>query len=501
MRIYHNIPALMAYDALAVTNRALSKSINKLSTGLRINSAADDAAGLAISEKMRAQIRGLDQAVANSQDGINMIQTAEGALNETHSMLQRMRELSVQAANDTLTSNDRQYIQLEVDQLKEEINRISNTTQFNKKKLLDGSAAVLWSTDRLETKAIIRGGLRQIDQFGQKNAVEGNFRLKIVAEAGEAQIQKTDIFKVKHENVISKVFIHPDSNIEKITVSNLPSGDYKLVVSAAAAGGGAYAGDVSAFANNSLLAGKLAAANFTNHMVGTAVGFMKLEVLSASPAATADGSLTAVRLRVTWNVAYGDGEVFESSRETLFALDHSASVTAGFAITGEPTGVVGTIGSSLNWTFSALGGESAAEALAEGSVGWVRFDGDTAIDSYAQIVDDYRVDASLASKASLADFIDLANSDLLNKRNNVSQLWEVTEADNQHVKMTIKSNYISLSGYAGTDTKEVQFTWTPYTAGHLADITLYLSTNSDIEDLGGGLGFATLVLKNASVGF
>ena len=208
MRIYHNIPALMAYDALAVTNRALSKSINKLSTGLRINSAADDAAGLAISEKMRAQIRGLDQAVANSQDGINMIQTAEGALNETHSMLQRMRELAVQAANDTLTSNDRQYIQLEVDQLKEEINRISNTTQFNKKKLLDGSAAVLWSTDRLETKAIIRGGLRQIDQFGQKNAVEGNFRLKIVAEAGEAQIQKTDIFKVKHENVISDVFIH-----------------------------------------------------------------------------------------------------------------------------------------------------------------------------------------------------------------------------------------------------------------------------------------------------
>lgn len=118
MRIYHNIPALFAYNALSNTNTALQKSINKLSTGLRINSAADDAAGLAISEKMRAQVNGLDKAVANAQDGISMIQTAEGALNETHSILQRMRELSVQAANDTLTSNDRQYIQLEVDQLR-----------------------------------------------------------------------------------------------------------------------------------------------------------------------------------------------------------------------------------------------------------------------------------------------------------------------------------------------------------------------------------------------
>ncbi len=118
MRIYHNIPALFAYNSVSSTNASLQKSIEKLSTGLRINSAADDAAGLAISEKMRAQVRGLDQAVRKRQDGISMIQTAEGALNETHSILQRMRELSVQAANDTLTSQDRSYIQLEVDQLK-----------------------------------------------------------------------------------------------------------------------------------------------------------------------------------------------------------------------------------------------------------------------------------------------------------------------------------------------------------------------------------------------
>ena len=120
MRILHNIPALQSYNALTKTNNSLSKSIERLSTGLRINGAADDAAGLAISEKMRAQISGLNQATSNAQDGISMIQTAEGALGETHSMLQRMRELAVQAANDTLTQEDRSYIQEEIDQLKEE---------------------------------------------------------------------------------------------------------------------------------------------------------------------------------------------------------------------------------------------------------------------------------------------------------------------------------------------------------------------------------------------
>jgi flagellin len=199
MVVNHNIPALQSYNALSATNSALQKSIQKLSTGLRINSAADDAAGLAISEKMRAQIRGLDRAVSNAQDGISMIQTAEGALSETHSILQRMRELSVQAANDTLTQQDRAYIQLEIDELREEVTRIGNTTQFNKKKLLDGSAAVLWSAGDSDTKAIVNGGLRTIDQFGQKSAAEGNYKITIEALSGSGQVQKTDIFKIKHE--------------------------------------------------------------------------------------------------------------------------------------------------------------------------------------------------------------------------------------------------------------------------------------------------------------
>ena len=113
--------------------------MEKLSSGLRINRAGDDAAGLAISEKMRGQIRGLDQASRNAQDGISLIQTAEGALNETHNILQRMRELSVQAANDTNITEDRAAIQEEMNALTQEIDRISEQTEFNKQTLLDGS--------------------------------------------------------------------------------------------------------------------------------------------------------------------------------------------------------------------------------------------------------------------------------------------------------------------------------------------------------------------------
>ncbi|MBO8162016.1 MAG: flagellin [Thermosipho sp. (in: Bacteria)] len=141
MRINHNISALNSYRQLTFNNLSATRSLEKLSSGLRINKAADDAAGLAISEKMRGQIRGLDQAVRNSQDAISLIQTAEGALNETHYILQRMRELAVQASSDSYTDVDRNELQKEIDQLIDEIDRISNTTEFNTKKLIDGSRA------------------------------------------------------------------------------------------------------------------------------------------------------------------------------------------------------------------------------------------------------------------------------------------------------------------------------------------------------------------------
>ncbi|WP_281279534.1 flagellin [Aquibacillus sediminis] len=141
MRINHNIAALNTYRQLGNANQAQQGSMEKLSSGLRINKAGDDAAGLAISEKMRGQIRGLEQAQTNAQDGISLVQTAEGALNETHSILQRMRELSVQSSNDTMTDEDRQNLQDEMTQLTDEINRIGNSTEFNTKKLINGDVS------------------------------------------------------------------------------------------------------------------------------------------------------------------------------------------------------------------------------------------------------------------------------------------------------------------------------------------------------------------------
>lgn len=139
MIINNNIPALNTYRQMGTNQAAGQKAMEKLASGLRINRAGDDAAGLAISEKMRGQIRGLDQASRNAQDGISLIQTAEGALNETHSILQRMRELAVQASNDTNNEKDREELQKEVDQLSQEITRIADNTEFNTKNLMGDS--------------------------------------------------------------------------------------------------------------------------------------------------------------------------------------------------------------------------------------------------------------------------------------------------------------------------------------------------------------------------
>lgn len=163
MKINHNVSALSTNKHLAGVNDRLSASLERLSSGYRINKAADDSAGMAISQKMKAQIRGLEQASRNASDGISLIQTAEGALSETESILQRMRELAVQASNDTNTIEDRKSIQREIDQLKDEVDRIADTTEFNTKTLLDGSCErktysnntkvkVVYMTDEVEVK-------------------------------------------------------------------------------------------------------------------------------------------------------------------------------------------------------------------------------------------------------------------------------------------------------------------------------------------------------------
>jgi len=179
MRINHNLMAINTHRQLGVSQVDGAKSTEKLSSGLRINRAGDDAAGLAISEKMRGQIRGLNQASRNSSDTISLIQTAEGALNETHSIIQRMRELAVQAANDTNTDADRKEIQSEIDQLIKEVDRIGNTTEFNTKKLLDGSARgvsdAVTATAGLNPNSSVKVNLDVQNAFQAKISDDTNF--------------------------------------------------------------------------------------------------------------------------------------------------------------------------------------------------------------------------------------------------------------------------------------------------------------------------------------
>lgn len=184
MIINHNMNALNAHRNMNVNNTAAGKSMEKLSSGLRINRAGDDAAGLAISEKMRGQIRGLTQASRNASDGISMIQTAEGALNETQNILQRMRELSVQSSNDTNTAEDRQSIQKEIEQLTEEIDRIGNNTEFNTQSLLKGDGST-----KLEGISIDLAGKTTMEAGKDATTVEAKMEIEVVNNVGVGEIK------------------------------------------------------------------------------------------------------------------------------------------------------------------------------------------------------------------------------------------------------------------------------------------------------------------------
>lgn len=191
MIINHNITALNTHNKLSSASAAQGKSMEKLASGLRINKAGDDAAGLSISEKMRAQVRGLDQASRNAQDGISMIQTAEGALNETHDILQRMRELSVQGSNDTNNSDDREAIGEELLQLTGEIDRISKTTAFNGKKLLNGDLSATQTGGTAAVGATLAtGGAATISKVDVSGAQGGETYTITNATAGKITLTR-----------------------------------------------------------------------------------------------------------------------------------------------------------------------------------------------------------------------------------------------------------------------------------------------------------------------
>ena len=180
--IINNSTAIGAQSSVNNANSSLTKTLKALSTGLRINSASDDASGLAVSEKLRGQISGLAKAATNSQDAISMLQTAEGAMGSMTSMVQRIRELAVQAGDPAYTSNDRAMLQLEVDQLKEEIDRVSSSTEFNTKKLLNGDAAAIWSASSGDVEAIIKGA-----------PAAGDYKINYTLDPGKNSVYKSNM--------------------------------------------------------------------------------------------------------------------------------------------------------------------------------------------------------------------------------------------------------------------------------------------------------------------
>ena len=204
MIVQHNITAMNANRMLGLTTGSLSKSTEKLSSGYKINRAADDAAGLSISEKMRKQIRGLSQASTNAEDGISCVQTAEGALNEIHSMLQRMNELAVQASNGTMSADDRQAVQDEIDKLVDEVDRVAETTKFNETYLLKGDPESKTTTYEAKYKNPLKNTVSQI--ANKDTYATGDSNPLSAADIDKyVEVDETGKLKYKEGKVLYKV--------------------------------------------------------------------------------------------------------------------------------------------------------------------------------------------------------------------------------------------------------------------------------------------------------
>ena len=229
MVVQHNITAMNSNRMLGLTTKAQAKSTEKLSSGYKINRAADDAAGLSISEKMRRQIRGLTQASANAQDGISCVQTAEGALNEVQDMLQRMNELAVKGENGTLTSADRSYIQAEVQQLMSEIDRVQSTTTFNEQSLLDGSFSnkglqvgaesgqhIGITIKNMNTNELIANAIYKTTSFGTANTDDNSTDTDLAYEEGKEN--------TLNANMLSKFYTFDNAKVVDTAVKAITQG-------------------------------------------------------------------------------------------------------------------------------------------------------------------------------------------------------------------------------------------------------------------------------------
>lgn len=408
MVVQHNMSAINANNKMNVNVAGLKKSTEKLSSGYQINRAGDNAAGLAISEKMRSQIRGLSQATKNANDGISLIQTAEGGLNETHSILQRMRELAVQSANGTYTQEDRDAIQLEADALKSEIDRISTSTEFNTQQLLDGSLSGGGNTSTYgalygmsETGAAFGGGL--ITTTSSVKGMQVNITTGASGEGGENAVWDTAGLKVTVNLVAGKSYTDDEINdlIKNATVPKdagmtAPYGEitfkseYGVIQGAAGAttatvagtrgnkavdasglvadttNGGIGSSDTITFTANSYGDSKMSASQFAKIAISTDVAAGK-ESVEVTKAAVIGTSGAEIKLHLATGVEYSEKDIqnilkeagydYEVSLTDAKAPDASTNGTIKFNVKGDITAVTMTEGTGVGKEFIDSNGQ------------------------------------------------------------------------------------------------------------------------------------------------
>lgn len=408
MVVQHNMSAINANNKMNVNVAGLKKSTEKLSSGYQINRAGDNAAGLAISEKMRSQIRGLSQATKNANDGISLIQTAEGGLNETHSILQRMRELAVQSANGTYTQEDRDAIQLEADALKSEIDRISTSTEFNTQQLLDGSLSGGGNTSTYgalygmsEIGATFGGGLITTTSTVAGMAVD--ITVGASGEGGENAIWSDDGLTVKVNLVANKSYTDDEINelIKNATVSKgagmaAPYGnitfksEYGVIQGVAgkttatlagtrgtkavdvsslvadATNGGIGSSDTITFTANSYGDSKMSASQFAKIAISTDVAAGK-ESVEVTKAAVIGTSGAEIKLHLATGVEYSEKDIqnilkeagydYEVSLTDAKAPDASTNGKIKFNVKGDIAAVTMTEGTGVGKEFIDSNGQ------------------------------------------------------------------------------------------------------------------------------------------------
>jgi flagellin len=346
MRINNNIMALNAHRQLGANQGAASKSMERLSSGLRINRAGDDAAGLAISEKMRGQIRGLKQATRNAQDGISLLQTAEGNLNETHAILQRMRELATQASNDTNVAVDRDEIQKEMNQLTSELNRIGNTTEFNTQKLLNGGAQITGEIGSVTNTPASGAGVPASLTIGGANG----FTVTATNPGVEGNSYTVTIEQATGENVATSGTVDENGNVT-IILGTDASGNALPVTGAQIAaltldGDGALLVNISAQGDGSSTISALPSTNLDGGSPATTPGstdFTITKALGAGDTIEVAGETITVYEDDAARAAAnnGAGDAFGISLESASTADAQAAAIRNMTFAGRTTGGTG----------------------------------------------------------------------------------------------------------------------------------------------------------------